>query len=98
MADDLYSDEGMQDNAPTDDPKKPMPEGEDGENREDQGESTALLPKSILMGKTFEVGDSVVLKITGMHDNEVMVEYDSSGTKDESKSKPPMASMASEYD
>ena len=35
----------------------------------------ALLPKSILGGKKFEVGDEVVLKIVGDHGDEVSVEY-----------------------
>ena len=44
--------------------------------KDDEGpSSTALLPKSILMGKEFNVGDEVVLKISAIHDNEVEVEY-----------------------
>lgn len=51
-------------------------------SQESQGEATpekdaptALLPKSILMGKKFNVGDEVVLKITGMHGDEISVAY-----------------------
>ena len=94
---DLYSDSGSEPN-PAPDESKVEGDGEDEGNREDQGETTALLPKSILAGKHFDVGDSVVLKITGIHDSDVMVEYDTSGTKDESKSKPDMASTASDSD
>lgn len=47
------------------------PEGEDG----DEHGHVATLPKSILMGKTFNVGDEVVLKITAIRGGEVEVEY-----------------------
>lgn len=40
----------------------------------DEGE-TALLPKSILAGKEFKVGEEVVLKIVRMYEDEVEVEY-----------------------
>lgn len=36
---------------------------------------TAVLPKSILMGKEFKPGDEVVLKIVRMHEDEIEVEY-----------------------
>ncbi len=74
---DYYSEGG-------DSPETPMPEGgEAGEGMEkqpeEQGEESvaesALLPKSILAGKTFNVGDEVVLKIKAMHDDEIEVEY-----------------------
>lgn len=39
--------------------------------------TVALLPKSILAGKTFQVGDEVVLKITALRGDEVEVEYSS---------------------
>lgn len=56
------------------------PQGADGEGEEKpddqkmEGE-TALLPKSILGGKEFNPGDEVVLKIVGMHEDEVEVSY-----------------------
>jgi hypothetical protein len=60
-------------------------EGEEGrkegspkeESVDDQnaGNPTALLPKTILGGKTFKVGDEVVLKITADHGDEVAVAY-----------------------
>jgi len=46
--------------------------------------STGILPKSILAGKDFKVGDEVVLKIVALHDNDVEVEYASEkGGEDE---------------
>ncbi len=43
---------------------------------EDAGASAVgLLPKAILMGKKFNVGDEVVLKITAIHDDQIEVEY-----------------------
>jgi hypothetical protein len=76
MADneDLYGDEGMEPNKPTAE-ADPEDKGEEEDQGEDMGEQTALLPKSILAGKLFKVGDEVVLKITGMHENEIQVEY-----------------------
>jgi hypothetical protein len=62
---DLYeSDSGSQPEAPE---KKPETTAEEG--------PTALLPKSILGGKTFKVGEEVVLKITGIHADQVSVAY-----------------------
>jgi len=54
-----------------------MPEGEgQAENAQEGGrEEVATLPKAILAGKDFKVGDEVVLKITAMHDSEISVEY-----------------------
>ena len=51
---------------------------------------TAILPKSILAGKDFKVGEEVVLKIVAMHENDVEVEYASSeeGGGEESYSEP----------
>lgn len=50
---------------------------------------TALLPKSILMGKEFNVGDEVVLKITHIYEDEIAVEY---ATGEKSKGEEPMMS------
>lgn len=62
-ADDLYSDgEDSGAEAPKEEAKQ-------------EDSPAAVLPKSILAGKTFNVGDEVVLKITGMHGDEVTVEY-----------------------
>jgi hypothetical protein len=45
-----------------------------GKEQDDEG-AEALLPKSILMGKEFNVGDEVVLKITHMYEDEISVVY-----------------------
>lgn len=52
-------------------------EDESTETEEDseQTGSSALLPKSVLGGKTFEPGDEVVLKVKKVYDDEVEVEY-----------------------
>ena len=63
-------------------PKDEMPSSE-----------TALLPKSILAGKEFNVGDEVVLKIVAMHDDEVEVEYAKSDDKPKSAMDESMDSM-----
>lgn len=85
MADteDLYANEGMEPNKPT---AEADPEDKAEGEGEDMGEQTALLPKSILAGKSFKVGDEVVLKITGMHENEIQVEYATEKSKDSSSS------------
>lgn len=51
---------------------KPSPGG--GKDEESAGAS-ALLPKSLLAGKDFKVGDEVVLKIVHEYEDEVEVEY-----------------------
>lgn len=51
----------------------PQPEGE--QEGQMEGGETAVLPKSILMGKDFKVGEEVVLKITAIHGDEIQVEY-----------------------
>jgi len=80
--DDLYDD------ASTD--KPPM----EDKPKADEGEPTALLDKSVLGGKEFNVGDEVVLKIVAMHDKEVTVAYAPEKGKDESKGE--MKSMKEE--
>ena len=64
---DLYSD-----GADTGDESKAKSKPEEGQ--EDDA-TEAVLPKSILAGKHFDVGDEVVLKITGIHDEQVSVKY-----------------------
>ena len=62
--------------------------------------TSAVLHKSILAGKHFDVGEEVVLKITGMSDDEITVEYatgeggskDSGETGSESEPAPEEAS------
>lgn len=64
--DDLYADAGMSEKAPM------------SENREESSSPTAVLPKEILMGKTFEPGDSVILRIEEIGDDSIVVSYDTS--------------------
>lgn len=72
--------------------EKPM----DGE-QEEEHETSALLPKSILAGKEFKVGEEVVLKIVSMHDDEIEVEY-SEGKPDKSESMTEMDKSKSSMD
>ncbi len=48
---------------------------EDKETKEDMGEATALLPKTVLGGKEFKPGEEVVLKIVHVYEDEVEVAY-----------------------
>jgi hypothetical protein len=48
---------------------------EGNEPEEKMEGETALLPKSILAGKEFNVGDEVVLKIVKMDGDEIHVQY-----------------------
>ncbi len=64
--DDNYSDgpsDTSDSSAPADDSQEESSEGE-----------TALLPKSILMGKPINVGDTIELKIVAVHGKEVQVQ------------------------
>lgn len=69
MADEMYP--------VADDEQKP--DAHDGMDEEHEGEHmdepTALIPKALLGGKTFNVGDEVVLEIVHMGDGEVEVKY-----------------------
>lgn len=58
-----------------DDQTPDMPETEEGQEMDESGGKTALLPKSILGGKEFKPGEEVVLKITHVYEDEVAVEY-----------------------
>lgn len=64
-----------EDETPAGGPSGMEGEGTETDKPEDQGEETALLPKSILAGKEFKVGDEVVLKITAMHEDQIEVAY-----------------------
>lgn len=76
-----------------DDPSE-SPDTDNGAEDQEH-ETSALLPKSILAGKEFSVGEEVVLKIVAMHDDEIEVEYatgksepkDEGSTMDQAKSK-----------
>jgi hypothetical protein len=79
---DLYSDgaDGSDGGDKTDATDKP---GDDSADQQDDA-TEAVLPKSILAGKEFNVGDEVVLKVTGIHDDQISVKY-STGKDDGSK-------------
>lgn len=52
------------------------PEDKNGGDDDEKMEGdTALVPKSLLGGKTFNPGDEVVFKIVHIYDDEVEVEY-----------------------
>lgn len=61
---------------PDDEPDESSP-GEDdgGSGMEEGGVQTALIPKSLLMGKEFNPGDEVVLEIVHLYEDEVEVKY-----------------------
>jgi hypothetical protein len=82
-----------------DGPEEQPMEKKGGEG-EDEEYPTAVLPKSILMGKEFKPGDEVVLRITEMHDDQVVVTYapaekeEGSKEKDEAEGEGEMAPTA----
>ena len=68
MQPDMYDDSQSPDNA--------APEGAEAEGKQsDEMGETALLPKSILGGKDFQVGNEVVLRIVAEREGQVEVEY-----------------------
>lgn len=83
QTDDLYDD-------------APMSQEQPSKDKKSEGEPTALLDKSVLGGKEFNVGDEVVLKIVAMHDNEVEVAYAPEKGKEEPDKGGEMKSMQEE--
>lgn len=61
-----------------------------------EGGESALIPKSLLMGKEFNPGDEVVLKIVHIYEDEVEVQYATEEPKDEESS--PMMESEDEMD
>ena len=61
-----------------------------------EGGETALIPKSLLMGKEFNPGDEVVLKIVHIYEDEVEVQYASE--EPEEKDHSPMMEADEEMD
>jgi hypothetical protein len=78
--DDLYSD-NMGDAAPK--PEDQKPDQEEDTRGDDQ---EAILPRTILAGKEFNVGDELVLEVTAIRDGEISVKY--SHPKDEDSAQP----------
>lgn len=64
---------------------KPSPEGD---KDEESAGASALIPKSLLAGKDFTVGDEVVLKIVHEYEDEVEVEYAPEKPKEKPTEKP----------
>ncbi len=67
-------------------------EGAKTVDEQEQEPQTALLPKSILGGKTFKEGEEVVLKIVKDHGDEIEVSYapEKSRGPDTGRSQPPI--------
>lgn len=79
---DLYSN-NMGDTAPAEGEDKPKPDAKE-DTRGDEQE--AILPRSILSGKDFKVGDRVELEVTAIRDNEISVKYSTGkGDSDEAR-------------
>lgn len=51
------------------------PAEEKPEGKEEGSHETGILPKSLMAGKDFKVGEEIVLKITAIHENDFEVEY-----------------------
>lgn len=83
MADYYGDDEGVQ---PRPGPDTGPPESEETTDKEESEGQTALIPKSICPGHDLDVGDTVSLKIIGVHDQEYEVEYDEGGGKESESS------------
>ena len=71
MDEDMYGGMG-QDQGPSTDPEPQQPDEQKPEEMEGE---TALIPKTLLAGKKFDVGDEVVLEIVHDHGDEVEVKY-----------------------
>lgn len=57
---------------------------------------TGILPKALMAGKDFKVGEEIVLKITAVHENDFEVEYAYGDEKEgkEEGGEPPMETAA----
>lgn len=69
------------------------PEGQEQETQAPEGGATALIPKTLLGGKEFQVGEEVTMKIVRDHGDEVEIAYATGEEKEpaESAAKPEMA-------
>lgn len=65
----------------------------DEEHKEGEEKQYAL-PKEILEGKKFDVGDEVVLRITAMHDEQIFVTYAPAKEQEKGKTDEGMAEEA----
>jgi hypothetical protein len=66
----------------------------DSENSDEAASAVGLLPRTILMGKDAEVGDEIVLKITGLHDDQIEVAYPGESSESDSEEEPVPAETA----
>lgn len=57
----------------------------DDERHEDEGEPTALIPKSLLAGKEFKPGEEIVMEIVHIYGDEVEIKY-ATGKEEKKKS------------
>lgn len=59
-------------------------------------EQTGLLPKALMAGKDFKVGDEIVMKITAIHEKDFEVEYapEKEGSKEEEAGETPAEERA----
>lgn len=53
--------------------------GGEEEAKPDEGAIETTIPKSMLMGKDFKVGEEVVFEITAIHGDEVSIKYATEG-------------------
>lgn len=80
MPDDYFGDEPATATAP----RPPSPDQPPAESdREEEGERTALLPKSFFAPEDLEVGYRCTVEITAIHDEEVSVTYEGSAQASE---------------
>jgi hypothetical protein len=59
------------------------PQSEPQDKQKEGTEETGLLPKSLMAGKNFKVGEEIVLKITAIHEKDFEVEYSHDESKEE---------------
>lgn len=77
----------------------PAKEKDASESNED-GQKTYVLPKAVLEGKEFDVGDELVLRIVSMQDDQIEVTYapakdqEKEGSKGEESGESPMVEAA----
>lgn len=89
MAEDYYDEEAMNLEESSDAP-------EASQRGATEGGESALLPKSLLMGREFNPGDEVVLKIVHIYEDEVEVQHATEEPEEEEST--PMMDAESQMD
>ena len=82
-----YSNPGSDESLYTDaepEQQAPAAPAEEGAEKETSSGPVAEIPKSLLAGKEFKPGESIMLKIVSIKDDSVIVEYDY-GDEDQEK-------------